>query len=212
MGGRVWTADECEELAEFYGLWSLETLAARLRRTTAAVRLRAARMKLRGDENYWTAESVGLLFGVAGPTVRRWIGDKLLRARRINSGTRSYARIGTADIERFIQRYPWVYDWTQMERGYFRVMAEQVFLADPLLMVEEAAGLLGISTIAVRRRIRKGRLPAYQRRLRGSWRWFVKASVLATQSRPSKAERGAPLLGEVVDATGFYGAERGNVA
>lgn len=180
-----WTVDDDDDIRDLYGVWSNVALARRLGRTVGALAQRAWELGVSLRDNYWQPDQVGALLGVTDVTVHKWIRTGELHAMRT---PRRYAIQGE-EIERFIVRYPWRYDWRRVERGHFRQLAERTWRADPLLTLAEVAERLGCSVTPIRRAIRRGRLPAYQGwKWRGSAPWLVKTSDLAAFCQASGRE------------------------
>lgn len=191
-----WTAEEDDLLRDRYGQSTVQALAARLQRSVSGVRCRAFVLGVTMRENVWTAQDVASLFGVDHhKVVDQWLASGLLGARRVENGKGRgyYWTISDRSIDRFIRAYPWHYDRTRIERGtYHRNLAEQVWRADPVLTVDEAAEMVDTHREVILRHIRRGWLRAERTWCAGKHgRLYIRSSWLAVFHKRRRPTRDA---------------------
>lgn len=168
-----WSAEEIERLRGLAGTLGREEIAAQLsrefgtERTGRAVRTLAHTLGISlALRNAWTARDVAALFGVEPPTVTdRWIAQGLLSATQARRG--GHWRIRERDLEHFVRRCGWEYDWQRMQPGRLRQLAEVVNRSDPWLPLGDAAHALGYSRVSLIRFRRAGLVEGRVRRGQG---------------------------------------------
>ncbi len=175
---RPWTPEDLDFLADHWGLRPDRWVAARLKRSVNACKIKATReLGIARKDNFWTARNVARLFGVDVHLVTRWIAAGMLAGRkspvRCGNGQRMW-RVDERGILAFIHRHTPHYDRRRIEREtLFRLEAERVWQADPWLTADEAAAALGVQPETVRRHLRRGWLPGLkilEAGAHGGWR------------------------------------------
>lgn len=175
-----WTPEDLAWAESHIGLpgWSYDRLAAKLGRTTEAVKKKLKRRRVAApasrhcDQTLSVRQVMGLLgWGSARGNHRRvrgWIKRRLLKAhRRPYGGTRPYYAIYPADLVEFLRRHPGEYERHRMpERlpdGSRSVYRDHAPTADPLagyVPLKQAARTLQVRPETLRRWHREGRLEA----------------------------------------------------
>lgn len=184
--GRNWTRQQDEYLRENWGRFSDTAVARAVGRTVVACQIRAKRhLLINRKMNVYTGREVAKIFDVDSHVVSRWIKAGYLKARRagFRAGRGRVWDVDDLSIERFIRKYPWVYDRRRIHRvdySYWREMAEAAWARTPFVTAEEAAQLLGCHVETVRRHCRSGWLKAHLANWLGQRRgaWLIPVAEL----------------------------------
>lgn len=136
------------------------------------------------DGRTLSLREVSRVLAVDSHRVMMLITRGYLRARRsgIRAGTNERWAISDEDLGRFLERHREHYDWRRMPPSTWRVYAETVNAADPLLTVDQVAARVWLDAKVVLKHIRLGHIPAVLSTggaAQSGRRWLVRASALA---------------------------------
>jgi hypothetical protein len=159
--------------------WLLED--AGTMRTEHAINVRATRMGLSRARPGLTIAEVAYQMGVSGWVARHWVKGGLLGEP---NRWKCRARVGDADLERFIREHPDLYDRRVIRSSALRSIADAVWARDPWIGVNEIAAILGYSPDHIKRLIARGTLPG--RKVHG---WMGRAGGLRWVARRSEITR-----------------------
>jgi len=153
---RVWHADEDERLVALVGSRPLPEVTALLNtefahlrppRTPAAVQSRANHLGL------WTEYTAGFTLQQLGRLVswdarqirKHWIVPGLLQATRVRGRGRAGRWLVTEQaLMRFLEAYPWAYDWRRFAPGPWRQRGQVIACRSPWRTVEDLLAYLGV--------------------------------------------------------------------
>ncbi len=156
LAGTMEEAEIARIISERYGTY----------RTATAVHVRAVR---RGISLWAKGMALGHLvevFGYDHRVIKRWwINTGLLSGRRWSGrGPNEGWWFEPADVETFVRRYPWAYDWKRMKpRHPLTRLAEVVNKADPWLTLQDLASYVGLNISNTARWMRRGLIPHQHR-------------------------------------------------
>ena len=171
----AWSRDEYELLERLAGTMEIERIAeriseqSRIPRTANAVKVKIQRRGLSRWVRGMSLMEIERLFGLDHrPIIKHWVTPGLLVGRRWSGrGPNAGWWFEPSDVEAFIRRYPWAYDWKQMQpRHRLTSLAEMVNRADPWLTYEELGHFVGLSSSNLDKWRRRGLIP-FQRRPKG---------------------------------------------
>lgn len=165
--------EELDYLGSYYGLRPDQTICRHLQRSPLAIEL-AARYKLQTTRknNFYTARELCTILGVhSSRTLMTWVDAGWLKARRspLGAGKNYIWCFLDEDIEKFLHEKPWLFDVREMPRHYFRFIIREEYDRDPWYTCVEAAALLGVKPITVKKYIRRDWMPTPKRQT-GPWR------------------------------------------
>lgn len=166
----AWLPPHDALLRELEGQYTIAELAVIITerfgvpRTETAVEVRQKRLGLCRVVDALTARQMGRLFGVDPKTITHsWIKNEWLSGDRVHDMPAASWIFRPSHIEAFIRSHPEIYDWTHMQPGRWRSLAEMVYRTDPLLSLPEAARALRASPNVLSQYCRRGWMPSLRR-------------------------------------------------
>lgn len=126
---KPWSAAEVEYLKKWLPRRNLDVIARNLGRTSAAVGLKAKRLKLsRANRDGYSLTQLSIAFGEDHKRIRHWVEQGMLKASRW--GTHRVETQGgdmwffaEKDIERFVRQYPLAFDLKKVDQIWFLEVA-----------------------------------------------------------------------------------------
>ena len=193
-----WTREEEDRLRQLAGTVELHRVAEILTaefgtpRTRNAVDVRCARLGISHWVKGMSMTELERLFGYDHRAIaRNFVDTGLLPARRWSGrGPNEGWWFEPADVERFIRSYPWLYDWTKMQRGHrLTRIAEMAHRIDPWVTMDVVARHLCLHPAPAKKWLHWGLIPHKRRPVGGGGQVVVRARDLPAIKAAIDTER-----------------------
>lgn len=176
-----WTREEDEFLEDHYSIRTIKTLCQRLGRSEIAIIMHKRRLGLHRTDGFYTAASLGDIFGIDQKGVAWFAEQKWLKGSRApyKQGNNRPRFFSEQNVRKFIRRYPWLLRPEKMTEHFFRSLLLKEWRRDPWYSVKQAAKLLGCADDTLLRYVHSGAVEAFKRQRDRKWGIFwVRRSAL----------------------------------
>lgn len=176
-----WSREEDEFLEDHYSNMTIKTLCQKLGRSELAIILHKRRLGLHRTDGFYTAATLGEIFGIDPKGVAWFAEQGWLKGSRApyKQGNNHPWYFSEQNVRRFIRRYPWLLRLNKMTEHYFRSILWKEWKRDPWYSVKQAAKLLGCADDTLLRHVHSGAVEAFKRQRDRKWGiWWVRLSAL----------------------------------